>query len=276
MNPHTIFVRDLIRPVGALAVASALGCSLLALRVVLIGHARQFYLVWNLFLAWMPLVFALAAVCLAQTSPHRRTWFLAAAAAWLLFFPNAPYILTDLIHLGPTSHTRFWTDLVLILIFALIGLVLGFLSLFLMQRLVARRYGWPVGWLFVGVVAALSGFGIYAGRFFRWNSWDVIFNPLDLLNDTARWLLSIPHSPRALVIPILFAALFLIAYTILYALTHLPAALPVMGATGPGRVLARSTYPRPQGHPLGSGPANPRALPAHRSGFRVAVAPALV
>src|SRR6187455_2811618 len=100
MNTLTISVRDLIRPIGALAFVSALACFLIALRVLLIGHVRQLFLVWNLFLAWMPLFFALTAVCLAQTRPQRRGWFLSAAVAWLLFFPNAPYILTDLIHLG--------------------------------------------------------------------------------------------------------------------------------------------------------------------------------
>jgi uncharacterized membrane protein len=225
-SSHAISIRDLLGPIGALAFASVLTCFLLGLRTVLIGHGRQFYLVWNLFLAWMPLLFALTAVCIAQTSPQRRGWFLCAATAWLLFFPNAPYILTDLIHLGSKSNSRYWTDLVMILLFALIGLVLGFLSLFLMQRLVARRHGWPAGWLFVSVVAALSGFGIYAGRFFRWNSWDVVFNPLDLITDTGNWLLSIPHSPRAIVIPVLFATLLFIAYLMLYALTHLPTQLP--------------------------------------------------
>ena len=229
----TISIRDLIRPVGALAFASALGCFLLVLRVVLIGQARQLYLVWNLFLAWMPLFFALTAVCIAHTRPQRRGWFIAAATAWLLFFPNAPYILTDLIHLGPKAHSRFWTDLVLILMFALIGLVLGFVSLFLMQRLVARRYGWPAGWLLVSIVAVLSGFGIYAGRFLRWNSWDVVFDPVSLVADSAYWLLSIPHSPRGVVIPALFATLLLIAYLMLYALTHLPSSLPAGTRSSP-------------------------------------------
>src|SRR6185503_5652035 len=107
-------------------------------------------------------------------------------------------ILTDLVHLGPKAHGRYWGDLVLILLFALIGLVLGFLSLFLMQRLVARRYGWPAGWLFVGVVAGLSGFGIYAGRFLRWNSWDVVFSPLELFADASRWLLQLLSNAHGL------------------------------------------------------------------------------
>ena len=223
MPAPAISVRDLIRPISALAFASMLSCVLLALRIVLVGQFRQLYLVWNLFLAWMPLGFALAAVCLAQTRPQRRSWFLAAAAAWFVFFPNAPYILTDLIHLGPKSNARFWTDLVLILIFALIGLVLGFLSLFLMQRLVARRHGWPAGWLFVGVVAGLSGFGIFAGRFLRWNSWDVVFSPIELISEGLRWFSAMPSEPRGIILPVLFGTMLFISYVTLYGLTHLQA-----------------------------------------------------
>ena len=238
MNPsQAISIRDLVRPIGALAFASMLTCILLGLRIALLGQGRQLYLVWNLFLAWIPLLFALTAVCLAKISPQRRGWFLSAATAWLLFFPNAPYILTDLIHLGSKTHSHYWTDFVMILLFALIGLVLGFLSLFLMQRLVARRYGWPAGWMFVSVVAALSGFGIYAGRFLRWNSWDAIFNPIALLTGAGHWLLSIPYSPRTIVIPLLFGTLLFIAYLMLYALTHLPTTLPSLAQPSIGSQL---------------------------------------
>jgi uncharacterized membrane protein len=215
----TLSARDLIRQVGALAFASGFVCFLLALRVVLIGRAHQLYLVWNLFLAWMPLFFALCAVCVAQNQPHRRVWFACSASAWLLFFPNAPYILTDLIHLGSRHQARYWTDLVSILLFV---------SLFLMQRLVARRFGWPGGWLFVMAVSALSGFGIYAGRFLRWNSWDVVFSPWSLLSDAFQWFASIPDSRRGIVIPLLFGTLMFVSYLMLYALTHLPQPIPAL------------------------------------------------
>jgi len=226
MKPPHIRSRDLLNPIGALVFASAAGCALLGTRILLTGHWRQLHLVWNLFLAWLPLLFALAAGWALRDGLPRRWRFSAAALAWLFFFPNAPYILTDLVHLGPKSQGSFWIDLILILLFALTGLVAGFLSLYLMQRLVARRFGWPTGWLFVGAVAALSGFGVYAGRFLRWNSWDVVFNPLDLLADLSHWLISVPTSPRAVIIPALFATLLFIAYTMLYALTRLPAHQP--------------------------------------------------
>lgn len=189
-------LRDLVRPVSTLVIVSMLACFLLALRIALAGQFRQLFLVWNLFLAWMPLCFALMAVGLAQSRPQHRWPFLAAASAWLLFFPNAPYILTDLVHLGSRTHGRYWTDLVIILVFALTGLLLGFLSLFLMQRLLARRHGWVVGWCFAGAATLLGGFGIYVGRFLRWNSWDVLFAPHELVREGWQWLVTVPSEPR--------------------------------------------------------------------------------
>lgn len=221
MPHHRRLNRTILLPLAVLMFASCASCALLGTRMILLGHQRQLYLVWNLFLAWLPLVFALIA-CRMEVKGRSRRWpFLGAAAGWFFFFPNAPYILTDLIHLGSKSQRYYWPDLVLILLFALTGLVLGFLSLFLMQRLVAHRFGWPRGWLFVGVMAAVSGFGIYAGRFLRWNSWDVLFSPFDLLNEGWRWMTAIPSEPRGIVLPLLFGTMLFISYVILYGLTHL-------------------------------------------------------
>lgn len=213
--------RDMVRPVTVLAFASVLACILLSIRILLTGHFRQLFLVWNLFLAWLPLCFALVAVGVAHLQPQRRWLFCVVAVGWLLFFPNAPYILTDLVHLGSKAQGRYWADLVIILLFALTGLVLGFVSLFLMQRVLARRHGWIPGWLFAGVAALLGGFGIYVGRFLRWNTWDVLFAPDDLLAEGWLWLTAIPAEPRSLLLPLLFGVLLLVSYASLYSLTHL-------------------------------------------------------
>jgi len=204
------------------AFASVIACVLLGARIVLSGSWRQLYLPWNLFLAWLPLVFAWRAACADTDASSSRWRFRAYALAWLLLFPNAPYILTDLWHLPPNSHSRFWGDLVLILLFALTGLVLGFLSLYLMQSLVARRFGWVAGWLFAVAASGLSGFGLCIGRFLRWSSWDVLLNPIGLLADITRWLVSIPASPRLFLLPTLFATLLFVAYVLLYALARMP------------------------------------------------------
>ena len=173
--------KRLHKPIAALALSSLAGCALLASRAVLLGSLRHGFLVWNLFLAWLPLLFALM-LEFRQRRESSRSWITPTlAVAWLVFFPNSSYILTDLVHLAPRSVPHFWPDLVLVLIFGLTGLILGFLSLYLMQRLVARRLGWIIGWLFVCSAAILNGFGVYAGRFMRWNSWDVLLNPMSLV-----------------------------------------------------------------------------------------------
>ena len=211
---------SLLRPIALLALVSSGAVALLLARILYLGHWRQLYLAWNLFLAWIPLLLALVAARAIFAAPSHRVGGVVTGAAWLCFFPNAPYILTDCVHLL-RSGSLFWVDLVLILLFALTGLVVGFCSLFLMQTAVARRWGWPAGWLFAAGVTALSGFGIYVGRFWRWNSWDMLLNPVDVLADVGQWLVHLPVNPKQAVLPALFAILIFGSYVSLYALTHL-------------------------------------------------------
>lgn len=205
-----------------LALVSALGTAILLARVVVTGQFRQLYLVWNLFLAWVPLFLALRVEELdrARDGGPRGVKFWALSLAWLLFLPNAPYLFTDLIHITRVPATRIWTDLVMVLVFALPGLVLGFLALQRMQALVARRRGVVTGWLFAAGVVGLSGFGVYLGRFERWNTWDVLVNPFHLLADAANWL-----NPRALLFTASFSVFLFSAHAILHALTAFGAAI---------------------------------------------------
>lgn len=216
------FQRETRSPLLALTFASLTGVALVAARMVMSRDVHNAFLIWNLFLAWLPLVFALLA-CDQFRSERRRDWKLGAlGGAWLLFFPNAPYIFTDVIHVVYRSHRHFWVDLMLILLCALVGLVLGFVSLYLMQSLVRRRWGWLAGWLFVAVVAGLSGFGIYLGRFLRFNSWDVIARPLKLFHGISNWAANPLANSHTFTFPVLFATFLLLAYVMLYTLTHLP------------------------------------------------------
>lgn len=104
-------------------------------------------------------------------------------AVWLLFLPNAPYLVTDLIHLGYSADAPILFDTTILFSCALCGLAMGFTSLRWMQGLVAKRWGAAVGQGFSLFALSLAGFGIYLGRYLRWNSWDVIANPTSLLND---------------------------------------------------------------------------------------------
>ena len=154
-------------PLLALLFASAAGATLIGLRAATTGQWKYLALIWNLFLAWMLLLLALG-VCRQYWTGARGGWKLySLAALWLLFFPNAPYIFTDLIHLNGWFRGHYWADLMLILLVALTGFVLGFLSLYLMHSVVADRLGRLAGWGFILVVTGLSGFGIYLGRIRR-------------------------------------------------------------------------------------------------------------
>jgi uncharacterized membrane protein len=142
------------------------------------------------------------------------------ALTWLIFFPNAPYILTDLQHLSnPASEVLVWYDVILMIWFVFTGLFLGMVSLFLMQEIVRREFGRWFGWGFVLVVAGLTSMGVYMGRFLRWNSWDVLGNFSGMAQFTLYYILH--PTERSLIFASLFTSFFLFVYLSLYAFGHL-------------------------------------------------------
>ena len=174
-------------PLLALSFASAVSVALVIVRILVTHNLHYGCLIWNLFLAWLPLIFALLACEHYRNTARPSLGFAGLAGAWLVFFPNAPYIFTDLIHLTTSFYGHFWVDLVLILMCAVTGLVLGFVSLYLMQSIVARMFGRIAGWIFITAATGLGGFGIYLGRFFRFNSWDVFVKPTVLYHRLGTW-----------------------------------------------------------------------------------------
>jgi uncharacterized membrane protein len=214
-----MFRRETLVPMLALTFASVVSVAVVLGRIVFTHKTHYGFLIWNLFLAWMPMVFALLA------REHQREgatpgWrFFAFGGAWLLFFPNAPYIFTDVIHLT-RNYGNFYVDLVLILINALTGMVLGFLSLYLMQSVVRRMAGELMSWVFIVAVAFLSGFGIFFGRILRLNSWDVLM-PSKLFHTIGSWATQSTAYSGSVTFSLLFAAFLIVTYLMLYALTHL-------------------------------------------------------
>jgi len=128
--------------------------------------------------------------------------------------------VTDLIHLRPQSDAPYWYDLILLVAFAWTGFFLGLVSLSLMQEIIRKVAGSVASWLFALGALALSSFGIYLGRFLRWNSWDVFLNPLRLLGDVAEQLRHPLAHFQTVVFSALFAFFFVAMYLTLVALTH--------------------------------------------------------
>lgn len=203
-----------------LAGATLMAVVLVRLRIAGTESLQYVFLVWNLFLAWIPFIVAY----FMYTLPLSRRALLVAmpisAFLWLIFFPNAPYILTDFQHLSvPTQGFPVWYDVLLLIWASFTGLFLGMVSLFLMQEIVRREFGRWVGWGFVLVVAVLTSIGVYMGRFLRWNSWDLIGHFGDMAQFTLYYLLH--PTPRSLVFAALFIPFFLFVYLLLYAFGHL-------------------------------------------------------
>jgi uncharacterized membrane protein len=191
---------------------------LLAGRIWHTGEITYLFLVWNLFLALIPL--GLSTLLVLYRLHHKNRFrSLVLAGTWLLFFPNAPYILTDLFHLYPRTGIPQWYDLILILSFAWNGLMLGSASLFDMHELVKSRLGWLRGWLFTGFTLALGSFGIYLGRFERWNSWDILQQPFRLLSDIANFVLHPSEYPNVWGMTICYTLLMWVLYATIYQLT---------------------------------------------------------
>jgi len=241
MEGVAISDRRLARVLVVLALASGF-CGALALaRVTLTGRAALLFLGWNLVLAWVPLLVSLLIV--HRHGPGRRPSRLGSFAlggVWLAFFPNAPYLVTDLIHLRAHGFVLLLYDAVMVFAFALTGICIAFLSLWLIHRLVEGRAGRAVGWAFVAVVAGLSGFGVFLGRFPRFNSWDLVTRPGELFVTLAVHAQDPFAHPRAIGVTLMMAALFAIAYLMFFVLTSLdagvaashPDPLPASGGGG--------------------------------------------
>lgn len=209
------------RPFGILfrlTVASALPVMLLAARYLYTGASTYRFLLWNLFLAWIPLLFAYLTLHLRLRRRLAGLW----AIAWLLFFPNAPYLITDIMHLHQGDVPVLY-DAVMLFTFAMCGVALGFVSLRWMQMGVVRRWGFWAGGFFVLSVLGVAGVGIYIGRYLRWNSWDIVFNPMVVIRDLIPRIANPLHYWQTWAMSLLFIFLLVFLYWLFVVFANLGA-----------------------------------------------------
>jgi uncharacterized membrane protein len=201
---------------ASLAGLSGLVVAMVAVRVVYSGNSENAGLVWNLLLAWIPFGLALQ-VYEGYRRGSARAYLLIGGVLWLLFFPNAPYIVTDFKWLRDSTGAPVWYDVVLISAGAWAGLLLGFISLYLMQAVVRRALGALNAWLFVLFALVLSSFGIYLGRFQRSNSWDVFVRPRTFAGDVWTRLADPDEHARVVSVTVLFTAFLAATYLVFYS-----------------------------------------------------------
>lgn len=207
-----------------LAACSALAVGLLFSRHLLYGRKAFTFLYWNLFLAWVPFGAALAVHFVRRLDAARRgvrwTVLLGLAAVWLAFFPNCFYLITDLLHFRPRPRVPLWFDLMILASFACLGVQLGYASLRLIHRWAEDWFGRLAGWLTVVVTLVLSSVGVFLGRFWRWNSWD-------LLRPSALWEKYSEHEKvLSTKDSAVFLGVFLVFSLIAYFGNHAAASMP--------------------------------------------------
>jgi uncharacterized membrane protein len=175
------------------------------------------FLIWNLALAWIPLLFAAGFAALS-----RSVWQLPWLLGWLAFLPNAPYLVTDLAHLG--DGVELWRHVLQYGFAAWTGIMLGVVSLRLIHARTERDYGVVSGWAVVVVSIGLCAIGVVIGRFQRWNSWDLVRQPKAVLATTLEWMRSPFANHQSTGVALAVAAFFGLAYLTIWSLGALTVA----------------------------------------------------
>ena len=200
--------------VASLAALSLLVAALVACRVVYTDTYDHTAILWNLVLAWVPLGLALFVSRRAAAGASLRV--LAAATLWLVFLPNAPYMVTDVKYVGAAGRVPVLYDALLFSAAAWTGLLLGFTSLFLMHAVARRFWGARRAWALVVGALALSSFGVYLGRVPRANSWDLFLHPASLGAAAVHGL----GDPHAILLTVLLTAFLAAGYLAVFALAQ--------------------------------------------------------
>ena len=169
------------------------------------------FLIWNLFLAWIPVCFAAGFAAV-----RRRAWLLPLGLGWLTFLPNSPYLVTDLVHLG--EGVELWRHVLQYGFAAWTGIILGVVSLRLVHDRIERDFGRLYGWAAVIVSIGLCAIGVVIGRFARWNSWDLVTRPDAVMATTLEWVRSPFTYVQSTGVALAVAAFFGLAYLTIWAL----------------------------------------------------------
>lgn len=166
MYSHTLISKQIL-------ILVALAVILNLARVALFGSWSLIYLLWNIFLAILP--FIASSLLLSEEKKKKLTTplFVVGTIVWLLLLPNAPYIITDLVHIGSGHASQVFYNTVLLFSCALAGIALALSSLSHMDKVFQMRYGKHTASLLLIASMLLASFGVSVGRFLRFNSWDI-------------------------------------------------------------------------------------------------------
>lgn len=184
---------------------------LLVVRVIFTRELTYGFFPWNTLLALIPLLFSRKLKDRVEWNRHT----VGILSGWLLFFPNAPYIITDLFHFSKDPGVPYWFDLVLVVSGTWNGMLLGFISLMQVEQFLRKKLSGNWTNIITMLCIFLCGYGIYLGRYLRYNSWDILTNPIDLLSAMANHVFSPFDNTRIWAFTLIFSLMFGIIYSTL-------------------------------------------------------------
>jgi len=220
---NLIIVSVLLLPmIGSALLFSVLTVGLIVVRGKIFKQRVYMPMLFNLFLAWIPLLsvgIALLLYLASVLNGGSLTWdTLVLLFIWFIFFPNSTYLITEFHHLkDEQGDIPYWFDTIVILSLALCGLILGSFSLLLVHQMLLISLPAFVTWIIFIVYLFLSNIGIYIGRFMRFNSWDVLTHPLKLVAHVAQAFKERSSRRQLLLFSSLFTVFLLMFYIFLYS-----------------------------------------------------------
>lgn len=203
---------------ATLCASSLVSVFLLVARMVVAGNSKFSFMIWNLFLAWLPVLFALG--FRLNLAKHRlQSWQnLILLGLWLGFLPNSFYLMSDLIHLQSSGEASILFDIAMMMSFIINGLILGYLSVYIVHTQLLKKWSDRLVAVFLAGIFLACGFAIYLGRFLRWNTWDIIINPFGILFDLSERVVNPVLHIQTYVVTITFFVLLSCTYLVIYQL----------------------------------------------------------
>ncbi len=203
------------KPLIKLFSVLTLGCvALIVTRLFMHADRTFLFLLWNFFLAMIPLM--ISSMMMEMNNSNRKGYsLLAAGIVWMLFFPNAPYMLTDFIHLTCSSEYYLSLDILTLSWFAVSALLAALISLNDVSRILLSRYRQKRVTIMILGLSMLTGFGIYLGRYLRFNSWDVLHKPDTIFWQVAERIVNPTLHPRTWMVTVGFGMLLFLLYQVI-------------------------------------------------------------
>lgn len=209
-----ILTMEGLYPLLLLGLLSVLALTFHLIRIQF-SAAVDFSLDWNLFLSWIPLLIAFVTKTISKRFGKLPILIGILSFIWILFFPNAPYMITDLVHLTVDYESNItWHDIIMLFYYAQISLFNGLVSLYWFHQTWIRTYSGRISKLFLLLSFPLGGFGVYLGRIRRLNSWDILHNPQDLFQK----IIESTFNQTALLLSVEFGLLLGAFYLVLWGL----------------------------------------------------------